>query len=237
MTSLNPLSELQTALGHSFATVSLLDRALVHRSWAHDQNPSVPDNERLEFLGDAVLGLIIAEYFVREFPDVAEGRLTRARVMLVRERTLSKYAQALKLGEHLLLGRGESDQGGRSKDSILSDALEAVIGAIYRDGGLDAARRFVLRTMAEDLSRRDRDGGPYAPRNPRTELQEFLQHQRRGTPHYEVVERLGPDHEPSFVAEVGTDDKLLARGTGKSKRLAYEDAARNALSELNGARR
>ena len=235
MTALDSHNELQQALAHRFARPELLERALIHRSWAHDQNPPVADNERLEFIGDAVLGLVIAEYFVREFPDVDEGRLTRARVMLVREGSLSKHARALELGEYLLLGRGESDQGGRNKDSILSDALEAVIGAIYRDGGLDAARRFVLNTMAEDLRRRDHDGGPYAPRNPRTELQELLQQQRRGTPRYEVIDRHGPDHEPGFVAEVRAGDTLLARGRGKSKRLAYEDAAGNALNELNGS--
>lgn len=224
------LAELQALLGHIFKSPSLLERALVHRSWAHDQSPPVPDNERLEFLGDAVLGLVVAEFFVREFPNVGEGRLTRARVRLVRAESLSAHARELSLGEHLLLGRGEAEQGGRDKDSILSNAFEAIIGAIYRDGGLEAARRFVLGTMADELSRRDRDGGPHSPRNPRTELQERLQHTRRGTPTYRIVGRGGADHAPTFTAEVHIGEERLAEGSGKSKREAFEAAAEAALA-------
>lgn len=206
----------------------------MHRSWAHDQTPAAVDNERLEFLGDAVLGLVIAEYLVREFPDVDEGRLTRARAMLVRAESLSRHARTLELGEYLRLGRGEADQGGREKDSILSDALEAVIGAIYRDGGFDPARAFVTRLMADSLARRDRDGGPWSPRNPRTELQERLQQQRRGTPRYEVLSRSGPDHSPEFLSAVLIGDTELGQGAGSSKREAYEAAAKAALDAVIG---
>lgn len=227
---------LQSVLGYTFATPALLDRALVHRSWAHDQSPVVPDNERLEFLGDAVLGLVIAEFFVREFPDVDEGRLTRAREMLVRAESLSKHARELGLGDHLRLSKGEIDQGGRDRDSVLSDGFEAVLGAIYRDGGLEAARSFVLRTMSEDLSRRDRDGGPHSPRNPRNVLQERLQQQRRGVPHYEILSRTGPDHRPAFAAQVSIGSDVLAQGEGPSKREAFEDAALKALSASENSR-
>ncbi len=235
MTTAVQHADLQTALGHPFARPELLDRALVHRSWAHDQNPPRPDNERLEFLGDAVLGLVVAEYFVRAFPDVEEGRLTRARVALVRAETLARHARRLGLGAHLRLGRGEVEQGGRDKDSILADGLEAVIGAVYQDAGLEGARRFVLRTMGEDLARRDADGGPHSPRNPRTALQEVLQERRRGTPRYEVVQRTGPDHAPQFIAAVRVGEEVLARGEGGSKRDAYEAAALEALRGLDGA--
>ena len=224
--------ELERSLGYRFARPELLGRALVHRSWAHDQSPPEPDNERLEFLGDAVLGLVIAEYFVREFPEVDEGRLTRARAMMVRAESLSRHARALGLGTHLLLGRGEVEQGGRDKDSILSDAFEAVLGAVYQDGGLEAVRSVILRLMAESLARRDRDGGPWSPRNPRTELQELLQHQRRGTPTYAVVGRTGPDHAPKFVAQTRSGEQVLGEGEGSSKREAYESAARAALEVL-----
>lgn len=227
-----PPTELSERLGHAFADPALLELALAHRSWAHDHSPALPDNERLEFLGDAVLGLLIAEFFVQAFPDVDEGRLTRARAMVVRADSLSRYARALELGTWLQLGRGEVETGGRDKDSILADAFEAVIGAIYQDGGLEAARGFVERTMATDLARRDPDGGPWSPRNPRTELQEHLQRERRGTPSYRVVGREGPDHSPAWEAEVTIGDAVLAVGHGGSKKEAYEHAAANALAAL-----
>ena len=230
-----PLTDLARRIGHEFADPSLLELALAHRSWAHDHSPSLPDNERLEFLGDAVLGMLVAEFFVQAFPDVDEGRLTRARAMVVRAESLSRYARALDLGTWLQLGKGESDTGGREKDSILADGFEAVIGAIYQDAGLEAARGFVERTMASDLARRDPDGGPWSPRNPRTELQELLQRERRGTPAYAVVGRTGPDHAPAWVAQVSIGDSVLAEGHGRSKKEAYEQAAANALLAAQAA--
>ena len=231
-----PSSELSSRIGHAFADPELLELALAHRSWAHDHTPSLPDNERLEFLGDAVLGLLIAEFFVNEFVDVAEGRLTRARAMVVRAESLSRYARALDLGTFMRLGKGEIDTGGREKDSILADAFEAVIGAIYQDAGLEAARKFLERTMAADLARRDPDGGPGSPRNPRTELQERLQRQRRGTPSYRVVGRTGQDHDPSWQVEVSIGESVLGLGTGNSKKDAYEEAAVAALASLGHPR-
>lgn len=227
-----PLTELSSRTGHDFADPGLLELALAHRSWAHDHSPSLPDNERLEFLGDAVLGLLIAEFFVQAFPDVDEGRLTRARAMVVRSDSLSRYARALDLGAFLHLGRGEVDTGGREKDSILADAFEAIIGAIYQDAGLEAARAFLQRTMAADLARRDPDGGPWSPRNPRTELQERLQRDRRGTPSYRVIGRSGPDHAPAWEVEVRVGESVLGQGAGGSKQAAYERAAADALAAL-----
>ena len=139
---LRPIEALEDRIGHRFKDRSLLERALVHRSWAHDQTPPVPDNERLEFLGDAVVGMVVAERLFDEFAD-DEGRLTRARAGLVRREALAAHAARLELGDWLRLGRGEIRSGGRSKDSILADAFEALIGAIYRDGGLAAARTFI----------------------------------------------------------------------------------------------
>jgi ribonuclease III len=232
MSTAPPSSELSARIGHEFVDPALLDLALAHRSWAHDHSPSLPDNERLEFLGDAVLGLLIAEFFVEAFLDVDEGRLTRARAMVVRADSLSRYARALDLGAFLRLGRGEVETGGREKDSILADAFEAVIGAIYQDAGLEAARGFLHRTMAGDLARRDPDGGPWSPRNPRTELQETLQRSRRGTPSYRVVARSGLDHDPSWEVEVCIGESVLGLGTGSSKKDAYEEAAVAALAAL-----
>ncbi len=232
MSPVFPPTELIARIGHDFADPDLLALALAHRSWAHDQSPSLPDNERLEFLGDAVLGLLIAEFFVQAFADVDEGRLTRARAMVVRSDSLSRYARALDLGSFLRLGRGEIETGGREKDSILADAFEAVIGAIYQDAGLEAAREFLHRTMTRDLDRRDPDGGPWSPRNPRTELQERLQRDRRGTPTYRVTGRAGPDHAPAWQVEVAIADGVLGAGSGGSKRDAYEQAAVSALATL-----
>lgn len=229
-----PTAELEEALGYSFARPALLERALVHRSFANDTAESVADNERLEFLGDAVLGLVIADHLARTFPGVAEGRLTQARAALVQEKTLGGVARQIGLGGHIQLGRGELEQGGRQKDSILSDGLEAVFGAVYRDGGLPAATAVVLRLFREALDRRSADGGPWAPRSARSLLQEAVQ--RGGPPPaYRITGASGPPHQPTFRAEVVHQDEVLGVGEGSSKQAAKEDAARVALSGLPGA--
>ena len=224
--------QLAEALGHTFARPELLDRALSHRSWAHDRTPAVEDNERLEFLGDAVLGLVIAEHFVRTFPNQDEGRLSTARAGIVQATSLARHARRLGLGEHVRLSRGEEEQGGRDKPSILSDVFEAVLGAIYRDGGLDAARSFVLRVMADDLSRRAPDGGPHLSLNPKGQLQELLQAGQKGTPRYEVLEQTGPQHDPTFRVAVFIGDQQLGTGEGRRRKEAEEFAARAALDGL-----
>ncbi len=234
MDAASSYSELERSLGYTFARPELLERSLVHRSWAHDQIPPHPDNERLEFLGDAVLELVISEFLVREYPKADEGRLSRARAMQVRAASLARQARRIGLGHHVRLGRQASSQGGEELDSVLSDTLEAVIGAVYRDGGLEAARRVVLGLMKESLARRGPDGGPWAPPNPRNELQEILQKHRRGLPVYEVTSPSGTVHAADYLAEVRAQDtgELLGSGKARSKKGACEAAALAALEAM-----
>jgi ribonuclease-3 len=227
-------ADLQEKIGHSFGDVGLLERALVHRSWAHDQHPPAPDNERLEFLGDAVLGLVVAERLFSDFAD-DEGRLTRARADLVRRETLADQARSIGLGSWLLLGKGEEGSGGRDKDSILCDAFEALIGAIYSDAGLEAARGFIERVMVTELGRRGGDGEIHSPRDPRTVLQEFMQSEGQGTPDYRIIGSDGPDHDPVWTVEVASGLKVVGRGVGGSKQDAARRAAEEALLALRGA--
>jgi len=226
------IAALEERIGHRFLDSSLLTRALIHRSWAHDQHPAVPDNERLEFLGDAVLGLVVAECLYQEFTD-DEGKLTRARSDLVRRETLADQAREIGLGEWLQLGRGEESSGGREKDSILCDAFEALIGALYCDGGLEVARRFITEVMSDELARRAGDGGIHSPRDPRTVLQEQLQAAGSGTPDYRIIGSDGPAHDPVWTVEVVRDSRVLGRGTGRSKQDAARMAAREAISSLS----
>ena len=229
----SPLTSLEKSLGHSFSDLSLLARALSHRSWAKDQTggPKREDNERLEFLGDAVLDLVISEELYRSSAS-SEGRLTRARAMLVRRETLARHARSLKLGNYLRLGKGERASGGEDKDSILADALESVIAAIYLDAGLSSAANFVGTLFADDLARRAQDGDLHAPRDPRTELQEALQAARRGTPSYRLASSSGPDHMPTWTMEVVAGGTILAEGQGSSKQDAARQAAARALELL-----
>ena len=236
MTSESPsLGVLEDILGHSFADPELLERALCHRSWAKDHpDGSVGhDNERLEFLGDAILDLVISEKLYRSSSS-AEGRLTRARATLVRRETLARHARSLGLGSFLRLGKGERRSGGADKDSILADALESVIAALYLEGGLPLAAHFVLTLFADDLARRSNDGDLHAPRDPRTRLQEALQAAGRGTPRYRLTASSGPDHQPTWIMEVLAEGHVLAEGQGSSKQDAASNAAAAALGKLDG---
>lgn len=226
------LAELAALLGHGFVDVSLLERAVVHSSWAHDRSPPAPDNERLEFLGDAVLGLLVAERLFHEFDD-DEGRLSRARSRLVAREAQAERARRMGLGAWLRLGRGEDASGGRDKDSILAGVFEALVGALYLDGGLEAARGFVEREMAGDMDRRGSDGGVHSPRDPKSRLQERLQRAGAGTPSYPVAGREGLSHEPLWTVEVVLDGEVLGVGTGRSQQAAGMEAARAALARLD----
>lgn len=221
------LGALEKRLGHSFGDPELLRRAMCHRSWVAESDDTV-SNERLEFLGDAVLGWVIADLVFARYSDLAEGALTDLRKSVVNATTLAEVAAELHLGDHLLLGKGEHAANGRQKVSILSDALEAVLGAIYIDGGSAAAFDVIERLFADRLERAitmlDR-------LDFKTALQEVLAQQSKPSPEY-VVRSTGPDHDKAFYAEVLVAEQLLGVGEGRSKKAAEQAAASAAFSAL-----
>jgi ribonuclease-3 len=241
------LGELETALGYSFAHPELLLCALTHRSLANERivagsedDGNAGDNERLEFLGDAVLGLVVAEAMFLLYPDWKEGELTRVRALLVSRPHMAEVAASFDLGRHLRLSRGEDRSGLRRKSTVLSNTMEAVIGAMFLDGGLEAVRVFVRRHVmgetAEQLARDLRSGAALG--NYKSALQERLQAIGAGAPVYKVKSESGPDHRKRFLVEVrlkaggGEPGKFLARGIGSAKKDAEQDAARRALARL-----
>jgi ribonuclease-3 len=221
---------LQQTIGVTFRDVPLLQQAFIHSSYIND-NPSfhLLDNERLEFLGDALLSFIVAEKLYHEFPHSVEGELTEIRISLVRQETLAQLASALKLGDYLRLGKGEEATGGRERQTNLADAFESLVGAIFLDQGLDAARDFVLSKLGSHLERVRAEG---IGRNYKALLQEFTQAKFKQLPTYRVVEASGPDHDRGFTVEVVLGDKVLGAGSGKSKRAAEMEAARLAWEKL-----
>ena len=223
------LPDLQSRLGHSFANASLLQLALTHPSVAHEQGVPTQHNQRLEFLGDAVLQLVLTHELYEKFSAFGEGPLTKARAKLVNRRALAEKARALGLGEHLILSRGEESHGGRERPSALADAFEAVLGAIFLDGGFPAAEQFVARHFRESLG-----GLQDIPmlENPKGELQELLQNRSPESPRYHIASMSGPDHDRVFECTVHHEGRELARGRGKSKKDAESDAARAALLVL-----
>jgi ribonuclease-3 len=223
------LDALEARLGHSFHDPSLLRQAMCHRSWvAEVLDGDEASNERLEFLGDAVLGWVVADLVYRDFADLAEGALTDLRKSVVNANALAGVARNLGLGEHLLLGRGEDAAGGRDKTSILSDAIEAVFGAVYLDGGRDAAFALIERLFSgllddavDRLHRLDH----------KSTIQEILARDGRPAPEYQVSSS-GPDHAKHFIAKVYVDRQLLGRGEGRSKKSAEQAAASAAYEQL-----
>lgn len=240
------LAALESALGHAFREPDLLVCALTHRSLAQEnaqqKSGGAGDNERLEFLGDAVLGLVVAETLFAAHPDWREGELTRVRAQLVSRQHMAAVASGISLGGHLRLSRGEERGGLREKSTVLSNAMEAVIGALFLDGGLEPVRGFVHRRVmgeaAELLAEQVRTGAALG--NYKSALQEHLQAARAGTPVYRVRRESGPDHRKRFLVEVrlkaaGEPGSALARGTGSTKKRAEQDAARRALEKLTSA--
>lgn len=223
------LAELQNRLGHSFRDESLLRLALTHPSVAHEAGTALRHNQRLEFLGDSVLELVLSTELFAKFPEADEGQLTKCRAKLANATSLAAHGRSLSLGAHLLLSRGEENTGGRERSSTLADAFEAVLGAVYLDGGLDAARAFILREFATDLSGLEL---PTGIENPKGELQELLQAKSPAAPVYELISTEGPDHSRNFICAVLHDGVELARGSGKSKKAAESDAALAALNKL-----
>lgn len=238
-----PLSELESALGYRFARPELLLCALTHRSLVNEQQGEAADpaaNERLEFLGDAVLGLVVAEALFLRYAGWREGDLTRVRAQLVSRQHMAEVAAAIGLGRHILLSRGEDRSGLRRKSTVISNTLEAVLGAMFLDGGLDPVRAFVdaqvIGNAAEHFAAELESGAALG--NYKSALQEHLQATRAGTPVYRLKHESGPDHRKRFMVEVrlkpalGEPAKALARGLGRTKKVAEQDAARRALARL-----
>jgi len=224
------LAALQQTLGVSFNNLSLLEQALVHSSYVNENPGFAPtSNERLEFLGDAVLGLIVAEKLYQDFPQLSEGEMTRLRAALVCQDTLARVARAIKLGDYLYLGKGEKASGGERKPANLARALEAVIAAVFLDQGLFTTRDVTLRLFNEELQKVASQGVEV---DYKSQLQELIQAREQQAPVYRVVEATGPDHEKKFTVEVRIGDTVLGKGTGKSKKTAETEAARSALQRL-----
>ena len=222
------IKELETAIGYRFQNITLLQNALAHSSYANERwHNSLMSNERLEFLGDSVLGMLVADYLYRTFPNRPEGELTRMRADMVCERALAMIAAQIGLGEHLLLGKGEEQGGGRSRDSILADAVESVIAACYLDGGMEAAKGFIDRFV---LTRVPISG--LANADYKTALQELVQQKRNQSLVYSLVGESGPDHDKVFQVELTLNGNLIGRGSGGSKKRAEQEAARVALEAL-----
>ena len=223
------LAELQQRLGGQFQNHALLRLALTHPSIAHEQDKSTPHNQRLEFLGDAILGAVLSQQLYEKFPDADEGLLTKSRAKLVNATSFAAHGRALGLGGYLILSRGEENTGGRARPSILADAFEALLGAIFLDGGFLAAREFILREFAPDFGELDL---PTGIENPKGELQELLQARSPEPPVYHLISAVGPDHDRNFVCAVLHDGVELAQGAGKSKKAAESEAATAALKKL-----
>ena len=224
-----PVGELAERLGHRFARPGLLEEALTHPSAA---GPARPSNQRLEFLGDRVLGLVIAEALLETFPDADEGELAPRLNELVRRETLAEVAGEIGLGAYLRLGRSETTSGGRRKAAILADAMEAVIAALYLDGGLEVARAFVLRHWAGRIA-----SGRAAPVDAKSRLQEWAQARGMGPPSYHIVARSGPDHAPRFTVRAVLESGEAAEGEARSRKAAEQAAATALLERLEGRER
>lgn len=221
--------ELQPRLGYHFRDESLLRLALTHPSIAHENGVTSAHNQRLEFLGDAVLGVILTQQLYEKFPKADEGTLTKSRAKLVNRQALSERGRALGLGTHLILSRGEENTGGRERSSALADTFEALLGAIFLDGGFDVARAFVLREFSATVGEL---GALLGIDNPKGELQELLQSRSPNAPEYLLVTTSGADHDRDFECAVLHEGAELARGRGKSKKAAESDAALAALEKL-----
>ena len=224
------LAVFQKNLGVFFNDLSLLKQALVHSS-CFNENPGFASasNERLEFLGDTVLGLVVAEKLYQDFPQFTEGEMTKLRAALVCRDTLTRVARIIGLGDYLYLGKGEEASGGRNKPANLAGALEALIAAVSLDQGLATARDFVLRLLNEELQRVVRRGVGV---DYKSQLQELIQSQEQQKPTYHLIDTTGPDHNKIFTIEVWLGDTVLGRGSGKSKKAAETEAARSALDQL-----
>jgi len=222
-------TEFQNRLAYNFRDEHLLRLALTHPSVAHESGKEIQHNQRLEFLGDSVLSLVLSQQLYDKFPDADEGTLTKSRAKLVNATSLAEHAHKLNLGAYLILSRGEENSGGRERTSTLADAFEALLGAIFLDGGFDGARNFILREFQNEIGELNLSDGI---ENPKGELQELLQAKSPNGPEYKTISAEGPDHDRHFVCAVLHDGIELARGSGKSKKSAESNAALAALQIL-----
>ncbi len=233
---MNVIEEAHQRLPYQFRKPALLEEALTHRSHVQEKSsPADKQNERLEFLGDAVLGLIVSEYLAETFPALAEGDLSQIRARLVGRATLADAARRLSLGQMLRLGRGEERTKGRDKASLLANALEAVIGAIYMDGGMAAARTFTLQVLEAQLKELHQDDLAAFRQDYKSQLQEWCQQHVHVLPVYNVIEEAGPDHQKTFEVTVEIEQQCHGSGKGRSKKIAEQQAAKQALEQLRPA--
>ena len=222
------IKDLEAAIGYRFKNIALLQNALTHSSYANERwHNSLMSNERLEFLGDSVLGMAVAEYLYKTFPDRPEGELTRMRADMVCEKTLAAVAGRIGLGQHLMLGNGEEQGGGRSRDSILADAVESVIAASFLDGGMLAAKGFIEKFIFVEVPVTKMHNADY-----KTALQELVQQKKNQTLSYRLVGESGPDHDKRFEVEVSLNGCVIGTGSGSSKKRAEQMAAQAALEKL-----
>ena len=223
------IKDLEAAIGYRFKNITLLQNALTHSSYANERwHDSLMSNERLEFLGDSILGMVVAEYLFKHFPDRPEGELTRMRADMVCETSLAQIAFKVNLGQHLMLGHGEERFGGRDRASILADAVESVIAASFLDGGMDAARGIIERFVLCNVPVKKLQNTDY-----KTALQELVQQKKDQTLCYKLVGESGPDHDKEFTVEVSLNGAVVGTGIGSSKKRAEQDAARAAMEKLN----
>lgn len=225
------LEKLLDTLNYRFDNQNLLITALTHRSYANEHSISnnIKDNERLEFLGDAVLDLITSEYVIKKFPNLKEGQLSKLKSQIISETSFSQVARQINLGDFLLLSNGENSTGGRTRSSLLCDAFEALIGAIYLDSDYYTTRDIALKLLKNNISNLDKLDGIV---DYKTELQEFIQSKHKITPTYTVLSESGPDHDKEFKIAVSIYDEIIGVGIAKSKKLAEKSAAKNAIDKL-----
>ena len=222
------IKDLEKAIGYQFKNIALLQNALSHSSYANERwHDSLKSNERLEFLGDSILGMVTAEYLYRNFPDRPEGDLTRMRADMVCERALAAVAERIDLGKHLLLGHGEETGGGRTRDSILADAVESVIAACFLDGGMEPARSFINTFVLTEVPVKKLRNTDY-----KTALQELVQQKKGQSLSYTLVGESGPDHDKQFTVEVTLNGTTVGQGSGTSKKRAEQAVAQAAIASL-----
>ena len=222
------ISELEQAIGYRFKNITLLQNALAHSSYANERwHDSLKSNERLEFLGDSILGMMVADHLYKNFPDRPEGELTRMRADMVCETSLAQIADRIGLGAHMLLGHGEEQGGGRLRASILADAVESVIAATYLDGGMAAAQAFIQKFVLCNVPVKQLHNADY-----KTQLQELVQQKKNQVLSYKLTGESGPDHDKHFAVEVSLNGTVVGSGEGTSKKRAEQDAARCAIEKL-----